>query len=109
MKIGSTADFDPGFELDPKRYIAAMKGDITMRKGRVKISLAAIADALKLPPEWEIESIHTNIDGGFPVAEAIISGDDFPEVPKLEGVLIKECTIIFHKEPERLTCEVKEL
>ena len=78
-----------------------------MKKGFVRISLKLIQDALNFPIDWQIESMNTVVENGLPVIHAIISGNDFPEESKIEGVPIKECRIIIHKE--KLTYEVKEV
>lgn len=78
-----------------------------MRKGFVRITLKLIEDALKFPSDWKIESMSTVIENGLPIIHSIISGNDFPEESNIEGVPIKECRIIVHKE--QLTYEVKEL
>ena len=78
-----------------------------MRKGLVRITPQVIREALQFPPGWEIENMKTTIEHGRPIIEAVISGSEFPEAPESEGVPIKECEIIFHKEYVRL--EVKEI
>jgi len=78
-----------------------------MRKGLVRISPQLIADALNFPPGWKIENMNMVFNFGNPVIETIISGDEFPEEPNIEGVPIRECRLIVHKA--ELTYEVKEI
>lgn len=60
-----------------------------MKKGIVRISKALIQEALNFPPTWNIEELTLNKDGNS--FNAVISGDEFPEV-----VPIKECKLIVH-------------
>jgi len=60
-----------------------------MRKGIVYISRDLLLRGLKIPDHWHVECIHMN--EGSTYAIAIISGNEFPEVPVGESP--KECRI----------------
>ena len=79
-----------------------------MRKGRIKFTPGFMAGALQFPLGWNIERIETIPNSeGKPVFEMIVSGDDFPEEPVVEGVKVKLCRLDIRREKTTIT--VKEV
>ena len=74
-----------------------------MKKGIVKIDPELLTSGFRLPSHWRLESIH--MESGDYYAVAVISGEEFPEVP--EGSEPKYCKIIVHKET--IQFEIKEV
>lgn len=77
-----------------------------MRKGLVKITTQLMLESLGFPKHWNIEDMHTIIEGGHRVIECLISGPEFPRVPEEECAAFKRCVIIPQKETIRLEVKV---